>query len=241
MPGLANVRVVLVRPKGAANVGAVARAMKNMGLGELVLVEPRLADTPLARALAVHADDVLGAARETASLAEAVADCALVVGTTAHAGPYRVRPQSPREAAAEIVARAASQHVALVFGPEDHGLSNDDLKGCQRLLTIPTAPEYPSLNLAQAVMVCAYELCVAAAGATEAEAATELASSERIALLLERLEQALSSLGFLAEQNPDHIMHALRSILGRAGLDEREVRILLALAGKIEWAVGRKC
>jgi len=232
-----DVRVVLVRPAGAANVGAAARAMKNMGLGELVLVRPRLAETQLSHALAVHARDVLAAARQCDSLAEAVGDCGLVLGTTAHGGPYRGRAGTPRELAPEIVAQARHRPVALVFGPEDHGLSNDDLGLCQKVITIPTSSDYASLNLAQAVMVCAYEVFLAAQEGAP-EAALELAPAERVAFLLERLEAALLEVGFLSADNRGHIMHSLRAILGRAGLDEREVRILLALAGKIEWASG---
>lgn len=235
MAALTNVRVVLVRPRGAANVGAVARAMKNMGLGELVLVRPRLASTFLSHALAVHARDVLEAARRVETLAEAVADCALVVGTTAHSGPYRGRARTPRELAGEILAQARQRPVALVFGPEDHGLSNEDLKGCQRLISIPTSPDYASLNLAQAVMVCAYEVFLASEAAP-AELPVELAPAERVAFLLDRLQAAFLKIGFVSPDNAEHIMFAFRSILGRAGLDEREVRILLALARKMEWA-----
>ncbi|HVM95643.1 MAG TPA: RNA methyltransferase, partial [Candidatus Acidoferrales bacterium] len=158
---LRNVRIVLVRPKGAANVGAVARAMKNMGLDDLVVVRPRLASSALAKVMAVHAGDVLQRMRRCDSLLEAVADCALVVGTTCREGPYRAAAEAPRTVAPRIVDAAARQPVALVFGPEDHGLSNDDLKGCHQLIQIPTADAYPSLNLAQAVMVCCYELCQA--------------------------------------------------------------------------------
>jgi len=238
---LRNIRIVLVRPLGAANVGAVARAMKNMGLRELVLVQPALMNAFWAKAMAVHADDVLGNVRQTDSLNEAVADCGLVVGTTCRAGLYRAAAEPPRVAAPRIVAAAAANRVALVFGPEDHGLSNEDLKACQQLIAIPTAPEYASLNLAQAVLVCCYELFLVT---TNEQAETppptvSLATAERVEFMFQRLQTAFLSIGFLHADNPNHIMFALRRILGRAQLEERDVRIFLALARQIEWFGGQ--
>jgi len=232
-----RVRIVLVRPRGGGNVGSVARAMKNMGLGDLVLVRPRARRSLLARAMAVHAADLLEGARVVLTLAEAVADCALVVGTTARRGRYHVGAATPRELAPEIVRRARRQRVALVFGPEDHGLANEDLKHCHRLLTIPTSAAYASLNLAQAVMVCAYEIFVAASKPRPApgDADLQLAPAARVSFLFERLQHAFLRIGFLPPDNPDHIMFALRRLLGRTGMEERELRILLALARQIEW------
>ncbi len=231
---LSNVRIILVRPRGAANVGAVARAMKNMGLRDLVLVEPAPMHAFWSKAMAVHAGDVLDRMRRCGTLAAAIADCGLVVGTTCRGGPYRAAALPPRDAAAGIVAATATNHVALVFGPEDHGLSNDDLKSCHQLLAIPSAPEYASLNLAQAVLVCAYELFVAAA-APAADPAPTLAEAERVERMFQHLQAAFLSIGFLHADNPDHIMFAFRRILGRAGLEEHDVQILLGLARQIEW------
>ena len=235
LPGmpLDNIRIVLVRPRGAANVGAVARAMKNMGLDDLVLVRPAPMHAFWARAMAVHADDVLRRVRQVDSLDAAVADCGLVVGTTCREGPYRAAAQAPRVAAPRIVATAVANRVAVVFGPEDHGLSNVDLKGCHQLIAIPASPAYPSLNLAQAVMVCCYEFFQAAQDGVVAEPV--LAPAERVTRMFDRLQAAFLSIGFLHADNPDHIMHALRRLLGRAQLEERDVRILLALARQIEW------
>jgi tRNA/rRNA methyltransferase len=235
---LTNVRVVLVRPRGAANIGAAARAMKNMGLRELVLVGPEPRHSFWSSAMAVHAEDVLNDMRRCESLGAAVADCGLVIGTTSRiTGPYRAGAVSPRAAAPHIVAAAASGPVALVFGPEDHGLSNDDLSHCQQLIVIPTDVDYPSLNLAQAVMVCCYELFSAApdARAGTDESAEPPPTAERLELMFRRLRSAFLSIGFLHADNPDHIMFAFRRLLGRACLDEREVRIFLALARQIEW------
>ncbi len=234
MMPLSNVRIVLVRPRGAANVGAVARAMKNMGVAELVLVRPALVRAFWSKALAVHADDVLERVRRCDSLDEAVADCGLVVGTTCRGGLYRAAAEPPRSAAPQIMATAATNRVALLFGPEDHGLNNDDLKRCQRLIAIPTDPGYPSLNLAQAVMVCCYEFFLAANGALPA-AAPALAAAQQVERMFERLQAALLSIGFLHPDNPDHIMFALRRMLGRAQLEAQDVQVLLGVARQIEW------
>jgi tRNA/rRNA methyltransferase len=230
---LENIRIVLVRPRGAANVGAVARAMKNMGLDDLVLVRPALVRAFWSKAMAVHAEDVLRRVRRCDSLGEAVADCGLVVGTTCRGGLYRAAAESARQAAPRIVSAAGVNRVALVFGSEDHGLSNEDLKRCQQLVVIPADPAYLSLNLAQAVMVCSYELFLAAN--STAAGAQVLASAERVELMFERLRSAFISIGFLHRDNPDHIMLALRRLLGRAQMEERDVRILLGLARQIEW------
>ena len=132
-----------------------------------------------------------------------------------------------------ILAAAADNRVALVFGPEDHGLSNEDLKVCQQLIAIPADPAYPSLNLAQAVMLCCYELFLAAAGTSQAT--RELARAEQIDLMFQKLRVAFRSIGFLHPDNPDHILFAFRRFLGRAQLEPRDVRILLGLARQIEW------
>ncbi len=232
---LDGVRIVLVRPRGPANVGAVARAMKNMGLHRLTLVQP--APRCLARAglTAVHARDVLTAAQVVDSLGEAVADCHLVVGTTCRGGPYRAAADVPEALAPLILARAAGGAAALVFGPEDRGLTNEDLKHCQHLIAIDSSADYASLNLAQAVLLCCYELRRATPLVTAVRAAAVPATAETTELLYERLRAALLRIGFLNPQNPDHIMLALRRLLGRAGLDDSEVRLLLGLARQIDW------
>jgi TrmH family RNA methyltransferase len=230
---LANIRIVLVRPRGGANVGAVARAMKNMGLEDLALVRPAIVKQFWSKAMAVHAEDVLRRACRYDTLAGAVADCGLVVGTTCRGGLYRRAAEPPRAAAPRILAAAGSNRVAVVFGPEDHGLNNADLKLCQQLVTIPTNPGYASLNLAQAVLVCAYEFLLAA---SENAATTQvLATAERVEFMFQRLQAALLSIGFLHRDNPDHIMFAFRRVLGRAQLEERDVKVWLGLARQIEW------
>jgi len=212
--------------------------MKNMGLRHLVLVAPRLQPhARLATAMAVHARDILSRARTVPTLAEAVADCGLVVGTTCRGGLYRAAAEWPEALAPIVLERARQSVVALLFGPEDHGLSNDDLKHCQRLIVIPTSAAYPSLNLSQAVLLCCYELrrALLAGGVAPASSAPPPAAAAEIDFALERLKVALLRIGFLHPQNPEHIMFAFRRIFGRAGLEKRDVRILLGLARQIEW------
>jgi tRNA/rRNA methyltransferase len=229
----APIRIVLVRPKNSGNVGSAARAMKNMGLGDLRLVAPRRYRPAAAVAMAVHAGDVLARVRRHDSLQEAIADCAWVVGTTCRPGPYRNRPLTPREAAPEVLAVGAAHPVALVFGPEDHGLSNEELKLCHELVTIPSDSEYPSLNLAQAVLVCTYELFLAR-HPVRAPSPT-LATSEKLERMYDQLGRALLRIGFLHGSNPEHIMFTLRRVFGRARLDTREAAIWLGIGRQIEW------
>jgi len=207
--------------------------MKNMGLSDLRLVRPRGFHDGPARAMAVHADDVLDDMQRHGSLAEAVADCVWVVGTTCRPGSYRGGALTPREAAEKVLSVGGAQRVALVFGPEDHGLSNEDLKLCHELVTIPTSSSYPSLNLAQAVLVCAYELCVARHPARRP--ALELATADRLERMHDKLADALLRIGFLHGANPQHIMFTIRRIFGRARLDRREVAIWLGVARQIVW------
>lgn len=227
---------VLFKPRSPGNIGAAARALKNMGLRDLRLVAPQPRNSRAAAAMAVHAADILASAARYPDLASAVADRTLVVGTTARTGLYRSESRPLREMAAELATESVANRIAVVFGPEDCGLTNVELKLCQRLITIPTAPDYPSLNLAQAVMVVAYEIMIAT-GTTSARAdgAIEYAPTVAVDAMLNRMAQALTSIGFLPEDNPDHIMFALRAIFGRSGLRARELDILDGIASQIRW------
>ena len=226
---------ILVRPQSSGNVGAAARALKNMGFADLRLVAPEHYNLRDARTMAVHADDVLAAATTWADLPSALADRTLVIGTTARGGPYRVEARTPREFAPAIVAASAANRVAVVFGPEDFGLTNQDLKLCQRLITIPTALEYTSLNLAQAVLLVAYEIHAAALTQPDPAAGAQFAMSTELNAMLERLEQALITIGFIPDDLPDHIMFAFRALFGRGGVLPRELDILNGLARQIRW------
>lgn len=235
MSAVENFAFVLVSPKSSGNVGAAARALKNMGFADLRLVAPRDYDPRAAAAMAVHADDVLERARIFPDLGAALSDRTLTVGTTCRVGPYRSETRALRDTAPELIADSAANRVAIVFGPEDFGLTNLEIAQCQRLITIPTAPEYPSLNLAQAVVVVAYELMLAAGGARAPIEAAEFSSATEVEAMHRRMAEALIAIGFLPEDNPDHLMLTLRAMLGRGGIRPRELDILNGIARQIRW------
>jgi len=230
---LTNIVVVLVRPRGSGNIGAVARAMKNTGLQELRIVGKARTRSFWARAMAVHGRDILSQARCFETVRDAVADCSLVVGTTCRSGLYRKHSEPPRRLALQIVAAAQNGKVALLFGPEDHGLSNKDLEHCQLLISIPAHPDYSSLNVAQAVMICLYEIYVASL--SPPLSTIERARAEDVERLFDRIRTSLLKIGFLDSENPEHMLLAFRRILGRAGLEDKDVRILTGLFRQIEW------
>jgi tRNA/rRNA methyltransferase len=231
---MANLRVVLVHPRGSGNIGSIARVMKNFGARELAIVGAARTRSFWARAMAVHGRDVLSGAKCYETIRAAADDCNLIVGTTARVGLYRNHSRTPREVALEITAAAATGKVALVFGPEDHGLSNKDLEPCQLLVTIPTHSEYQSLNVAQAAAVCLYEIFVASMTAVP-QAAIQRAEVENIERLFDIMRASLLKIGFLDSENPEHMLLALRRVLGRAGLEDKDVRILTGLFRQIEW------
>jgi tRNA/rRNA methyltransferase len=232
---LANIRIVLVRPRGSGNIGSIARAMKNMGQTELAIVGKARTRSFWARAMAVHGRDVLENAKCYDTIRQAIADCTLVVGTTCRSGLYRKHSRTPREVAADIIAAARSGKVALIFGPEDHGLSNKDLEHCQLLMTIPTHPDYQSLNVAQAAVICLYELYLAAL--TAQSSAIQRAPAEDVERLFDRMRAVLLKIGFLDSENPEHMLLAFRRILGRAGLEDKDVRIFTGLFRQMEWYI----
>ncbi len=220
--------------------------MKNTGLGELVLVAPRTRIGAVGERMAAHARDLLARRRLVADLPGAVADCHLVVGTVGRDTTGPEQPRTARALAPEILAAARHGRVALVFGPEDHGLANRELDLCQRWLRIPSAPEYPSLNLAQAVAICGYELLLATEqGASKESLRREARYLERAATsaereaLLDHLAVALGRIGFLSRENPTHILRDVRSLFARAGLTTRDVRIWRGVARQILWAASR--
>lgn len=228
-----------MRPARAANVAAACRAMKNMGIVRLRLVDPPVALAEHeARALAYGAWDVLDGAARAATLAEAVAASTLVVGTSAR--PADVTPWSARALAEEAEAATRGGILSVVFGPESSGLTRDELARCHRLLRIPTDPAHPSLNLAQAVLVVAYELRLASLGPTpgregEPAAETTAPAGEQEAALRE-LEQALLAVGYLDRQSPGRVLAELRRLLARARPTRREIALLRGVARQVAWA-----
>lgn len=241
---LDRVRIVLVCPSGPANVGAVARAMANMGLTDLVLVAPRCTPTDAdAVAYASHGRAVLAAARVVPDIPAALAGCHRSYATTSKLGLYRRQVAiPPAAAAAEAVTVARTGPVAVAFGREDYGLQTRELLHFDRVVTIPADEAYPVLNLAAAVAVMAYELrkaWLAAAGQPELPMTIDpgLATDERKQILFDKLFDALDRVGFFFGQNPDHLKYSLRHLLGRADLGVNEADILIGMASQIRWYV----
>jgi tRNA/rRNA methyltransferase len=232
---LDNFAFVLFKPKSPGNVGAAARALKNMGFRDLRIVAPTQPLDLQAEAMAVHGRDLLMSAAIYPDLISALEDRTLVVGTTARTGPYRSDARPVREVCAGLSASGEHNRIALVFGPEDFGLTNQELKLCQRLVTIPTAPGYTSLNLAQAVLLVAYELMLAADAGRELVPPLTSVPMPELEAMLTRLARALVTIGFLPEDNPDHIMFAIRAMMGRVGLRPRELDIMNGIASQILW------
>jgi tRNA/rRNA methyltransferase len=220
-------RIVLCRTSHPGNIGAAARAMKTMGLGQLVLVSPRAFPHPTADALSSNARDVLAAARVVGSLAEALAGTALAVATVSHAYELSHEMVVCRTAAQRAVETAAGADVAFVFGTEAHGLSAEEVRLCNLLAHVPCNPDYASLNLAQAVQIFAYEARLAA-GAADLPAVDlpSPASHEEIEALHAHLEEALTAIGFLDPAHPKRLVPRLRRLVARARLEREEVQLL---------------
>ena len=232
-----RIRIVLVGTQHPGNIGSAARAIKTMGLDRLVLVAPQRFPHADAIAMAAGADDVLEGAIRVETLADAVADCRLVLGCTARSRRVPLEELSPRAAAARTRGAAlAGTEVALVFGRERTGLENDELQLCHAAVHIPANPGYSSLNLAAAVQVLAYELRVALLDADDAAPAPDghgqaghadpTASHAQMEGLFAQLAQTLDDIDFHKGRAPDSAMRKLRRLFLRSGLDEREVRLL---------------
>lgn len=236
---LRPVRIVLVEPSLPENIGASARAMKTMGLTDLALVRPKLFPDARASALAAGADDLLEGARVCNSLAEALDGCIHAAGCSARLRDIAVPLQEPALAARNLVARMAQGPVALVFGAERTGLSNEDLGRCHVAVHIPTEPDFSSLNLAQAVQVLAFSVRNAALEqqGTEAPANTrddapaDLGQLER---MFGHFEEALSEIDFFKGRPHGQLMLRIRRMLLRADLDTREVMILRGILAEAQ-------
>jgi tRNA (cytidine32/uridine32-2'-O)-methyltransferase len=235
----ANIRIVMVNTSHPGNIGAAARAMKNMCLSQLVLVQPRSFPSDEALARASGADDLLAAARVVGTLAEAVADCRVVIGASARLRSVSWPLLSPRQAAELAMAETTRAAVSIVFGRESSGLSNEELDLCTHLVHIPTNPAYSSLNVAMAVQVLSYELMLASAPAAPAAEQEEavVASNAEMEGLFAHLEQALDEIGFIDARRSEKLMRRLRRLFHRAAPASDEVNIL---RGILSAAQGRK-
>jgi tRNA/rRNA methyltransferase len=233
-------RVVLVRPRIAENLGATARVMRNLGLNDLVLVAPEADVTDRqARRVSTHGEAILDQARVVAELDEALADRVLVAGTTARTGKLiRGQCAPPEGIAQRLVEALASGPIALVFGPERNGLTDQELMRCHHLIHIPADASYPALNLAQAVAICLYELRRTWLARTQPAGMTmgvaTFAAQERA---FTELRTALEQLHFLYGPKADALMYVLRHLISRAGPTEKEMGVLHGLARQIRWYV----
>ena len=249
--GLDGVRVVLVEPAGPLNVGAIARVMKNMGLSQLVLVNPHchIEDEAAVR-MAVHAADILAGATVVESLSAALTDCRGIVGTVGRTQPMEFEVGEPRTVLPQLLL-PANQPAALVFGPEDRGLNNRELGMCRQQIFIPTSDVYPSMNLAQAVGICAYELRQAALahqvprsglGDTRAGALLQdttpssKAPSQALEGFYQQLEQVLLQIGFLYPHTAPRKLLKFRRLFDRAQLTLKDVALLRGVLRQLAWA-----
>ena len=234
------IRIVLVETSHPGNIGAAARAMKNMALDELVLVRPRQFPHPDATARASGADDVLLRARVVPDLAAAVGDCGLVLATTARERDQNFRVLDARTAAQELVAAAAAQPVAVVFGAERSGLSNEELNTAHALLRIPANPAYAALNLGMAVQIVSYEILCARgesgpSTAHGAQRSEPLATATEMERLYVHLAEVLELIDFRDRtQRGTHLMNRLRRLLQRAQLDANEANILRGILTAVQ-------
>ncbi|MDO9012534.1 MAG: RNA methyltransferase [Gallionella sp.] len=223
---LTNVRVVLSHTSHPGNIGAAARAMKTMGLHHLYLINPRYFPDPQASAMAAGADDILQNAVVCGSIDEALQGVALTVGMTARLRDISNQVMMPREAMPRVLQQAATQPVALLFGTEMSGLTNEEVSRAQLLVNIPANPDFSSLNLAAAVQVMAYEIMLASQSYSPVTQPTPAAAHEQVEGFLAHLEKTLLEIGFFTTQNPARMMQRLRRLYARARLETDEINIL---------------
>ena len=230
------IRIVLVEPTHPGNIGAAARAMKNMGLRELHLVRPRAFPSDDATARASGADDVLDAARVHDEFESAIGDCGLVVGTSSRQRHLPWELVEPRECVPQIVEAARAGNAAVVFGAERMGLTNVELARCNLLVTIPTNAEYSSLNLAMAVQVLAYEIWLATRPGAPPPPPREvpLATAEEVLRLYAHIEQVLAEIDFQDRTGGGHLMARIRRLFNRAQLDQNEMNILRGILTAVQ-------
>ena len=235
---LDSVSIILVRPRYHENIGSVARAMKNMGLHRLIVID---GCSPLhgnAYKLASGAEDILERAEELPLLREAISEMGCVVGTTTRTGKERSPLLTPKSLVKKLVPISLKNSIGLVFGSEKEGLTNEELSLCHLFVRIPSSETFPSLNLAQAVLVLCYELFQSSM--TIEENPVRLAPAEQLEKMFEHMEKTLVKIGFLEFDNPKRIMRALRRLFGRSQMEEREVQILQGIWSKVDWHMKRK-
>ncbi len=230
---LSRISIILVETRTAGNIGAAARAMKNMGLSRLKLVAPRNPESPEIRRLAGSAFDLVERAEVHSDFWSATAGESLLVATTSARGRSLARELlAPRSAAGRILQQAQRQNVGIVFGPERSGLTDSQLAACDLLVSFPAHEGHPVLNLAQTVLLLSYEIYTAATPVEKARPL--LATHATREQMFTQMEEVLIRIGFLSSSNPDHIMNALRSSLG-GQITPRGIKILRGLLSHIDW------
>jgi len=235
-----SICIVLVRPKFPENIGSVARAMKNMGLGRLVVVNGCSPLHANAYKLASGAEDILERAEECFTLREAISEMGCVVGTTSRRGKERDPDLTPEALVKKLIPLSQKNLIGLAFGSEKEGLTNEELSLCHLYARIPSMESFPSLNLAHAVMVVSYELFKNAMEVSKKE--VQLAQAEQLERMLGHMEKTLLRIGFLDSKSPQRIMRVLRKLFGRSQMDEREVKIFEGIWSQMDHQlrVGKK-
>ncbi|UCG78563.1 MAG: RNA methyltransferase [Nitrospirota bacterium] len=235
-----NIHFILINPSEPGNIGAAARAIKNMGFGNLSLVDPPDLMTAEARWMARNAADVLESSTVYTSLNDALKDKSIIIGTSRRTGRTRGLIRTLRECSADISKKADKNKVAILFGREDRGLLNEEVEQCGYLVTIPTHTAQPSINLAQSVLLVAYELAQSEPSGTNAE---RLLEQGEIQPVYDRIEHVLKLLGYLARGDrdmDDRIVKNVRHIISRAGLTDWELNMIYGICTQIENAAGKK-
>jgi tRNA/rRNA methyltransferase len=236
---LKNISIVLHRTRYPENIGAAARAIRNMGIGQLVVVDAQNCDLTKICRMATHAAlDVVEQMEVCDSLEAALADFNFVVGTTARLGGQRKVVSSPSKLGSKLYSISHDNRIAILFGPEDRGLTNVDIRFCDLLVNIPTA-DFSSLNLAQAVMIMCYELFSFSCD-KPGEFAPRLAKQYELEAMYEQLKDALIRVSFINPDNPDYFMNNLRHFFSRLQLRAKEVQIVRGICSQILW-YGKKC
>lgn len=235
-----QVRVVLINTSHPGNIGAAARAMKTMGLHELYLVNPIEFPHPKAEEMASHAADILANAKVVNTLDDAIGDCSLVVGTSARPRTIPWPQLTPRAFAEKAIAESESHAIAMLFGREQSGLTNEELHRCHYHIHIPSNPDYSSLNIASAVQVLAYELRVASETPSSLKWDYQFSTEQEMEKFYEHLEKVLIDIEFLNPKVPRQLMPRLRRLFNRARLDEMEMNILRGILNSVQKRVSLK-
>ena len=233
---LDHITIILQRPRFPENIGAAARAMRNMGIRRMIVVEPESYELSRVLKMATHvAANVVQEIQIAQDLREALSPFHMVVGTTARLGGEREVVQSPSQMAGRLISLSRENTIAIVFGPEDRGLSNEGLRLCHELVNIPTA-EFSSLNLAQAVMVICYELFTAGGNRPSAEPnAPRLATRHELDGMYDQLRDILVRIHYINPENPDYWMNKIRRFFTRLQLKAGEVSIIRGICRQIDW------